>query len=403
MSLSLVRVLESIGAQPADEVELRTQKRVLVMLSALIAFLAIFWSALYLAFDEPLAATIPFTYTLAVAVSLAAFAKTRRYRAFRFSQLSLILLLPFFLQLALGGFINGSIVILWSLLAPVGALGISGRAHAIRWMVAYATLVVIAQIVQPILGNNNNNLSQEIIKAFFVMNLVGPSAVAFFAMHYFVGQKDEVLEQLDIESEKSERLLLNVLPREIAAELKETGKTTAQYFPEVTVLFADIVGFTTLSEEMGPGDMVILLNGAFSYFDSLSEKYGLEKIRTMGDSYMVAAGVPVKRSDHAAAMAQMALEMLAFQVPNNRLRFRIGMSSGPAVAGVIGTAKFQYDVWGDTVNTASRMESHGIPGKIQISPTSHSLLGNEFVFEERGPVDVKGKGVMQTWFLTGAR
>lgn len=403
MAISVFRFLESIGGRPEDSPELRTQKRVLVVVSAVVAFLAIFWSALYLAYGERVAALIPFIYSVTATASLTIFARTYRYKFFRFSQLALIALLPFLLQLALGGFVNGSIVILWALLAPIGALAVSGRTHALRWMIVYAVLVAAAQLIQPSLAIDNR-LPDEVIAAFFVLNLIAPAGVVFFAMHYFVGQKDAVLEQLDIESAKSERLLLNVLPRDIADELKETGHTKAQYFPSVTVLFADIVGFTTMSEKMEPGDMVSLLNGAFTYFDSLTARYGLEKIRTMGDSYMVASGVPAKRDDHARAMADMALEMLTSPLTHaGPLEFRIGMSSGPAVAGVIGTSKFQYDVWGDTVNTASRMESQGIPGRIQISPSAFRLLESDYVCEPRGELDIKGKGAMQTWFLVGPK
>ena len=173
------------------------------------------------------------------------------------------------------------------------------------------------------------------------------------------------------------------------------------------ILFADVVGFTPISRAMSPEELVDLLNDVFSYFDSLADRYGLEKIRTIGDAYMVASGVPVPRDDHAHALASMALDMVRYRPPARvaiqPLVFRLGMSSGPAVAGVIGKAKFQYDVWGDTVNTASRMESHGVPGRIQISQATHQLIRDHFVCEHRGVVDVKGAGELDTWFLVGPR
>jgi len=405
VTTSALRRLERLGERGEDTPELRSQKRVLVVISMTVGALAIAWGAVYASYGEWLAAWIPWTYTIAVFTSLVIFAATGRFAMFRFTELVLILLLPFMLQLALGGFVNASAVIIWSLLAPLGALAIGGRRQAIGWFVGYAGLVVLAQWLQPSLGIENN-LPTSVIAGFFMANIVAATGVSFFALHYFVGQKDEALEMLNQEQAKSERLLLNVLPKEIAATLKESNQVIARRYPEVSVLFADVVGFTPLSEELEADEVVTLLNDVFSYFDSLVEDLGLEKIRTMGDAYMVASGIPTARSDHAIALAHMALAMYDYQAPDaglgSPLAFRMGMSSGPAVAGVIGRAKFQYDVWGDTVNTASRMESHGVPGRIQVSPSTHRLLQDHFVMEPRGVVDIKGKGPTDTWFLVSA-
>ena len=403
----LAESVASLGDDPDDTLEIRVQKRVLVTVSAVVGSIGVLWGALYLVFDEPLAAAIPWTYALGVGASLFGFALTGRYRVFRFTQLFLILLLPFMLQLALGGFAEGSAVIIWSLLAPLGALAMWGRRQARHWLLGYVALVVGAQLIQDLIPTDNN-LPEWVIAAFFVGNLVGASGVAFFALHYFVGQKDHALELLHIEQDKSERLLLNVLPKEIAQILKEDDQNIATRFPAISVLFADVVGFTPLSQDLSPEELVGVLNEVFSYFDSLVDRYQLEKIRTIGDSYMVASGVPVPREDHAHALARMALDVVGYVPPGTGpatlpLVFRLGMSSGPAVAGVIGRAKFQYDVWGDTVNTASRMESHGVPGKIQLSPSTYHLVKDDFLCEPRGLVEVKGKGPMETWFLIGAR
>ena len=405
--MRLWRWIERIGEDPSDTIDVRSRKRVLVVVSVVIAFLAIFWGAIYLALGEPMAAIIPWTYTAAVGVSLAIFRVNHRFAWFRTTQLLLILLLPFLLQLALGGFVNASAVIIWSFLAPLGALAMAGRREAVAWLLAYVNLVVIAQLLQPSLSIDNN-LPTGVIAGFFVANIVAATGVAFFAVHYFVGQKDEALALLDKEREKSDRLLLNVLPKDIAETLKETHDTLAIRYPEATVLFTDVVGFTPLADRLEADEIVAILNDVFSFFDGLVESLGLEKIRTMGDSYMVAAGVPVPREDHAVAMAELALAMHGYapwegSTTDARLSFRTGMSSGPLVAGVIGRAKFQYDVWGDTVNTASRMESHGVPGRIQLSESAYLLVKDRFVCEPRGEVDVKGKGPMMTWFLVGVR
>lgn len=226
-------------------------------------------------------------------------------------------------------------------------------------------------------------------------------------MNRLTKERDKAHHLLKLEQERSERLLLNVLPKEIAPILKE-GRTIANYFDSVSVLFADIAGSTPLYEVMDAKEMVDWLNEIFSQFDTMIEKYGLEKIRNNGDNYMVASGVPIQRPDHAKAIALLALEMNHFlsEIPDrkgNRIQFRIGIHSGPVVAGVIGKTKFTYDTWGDTVNVASRMESHGEVGKIQITEATYELLKGEFVCELRGLIDIKGKGTMNTWFLVGEK
>jgi class 3 adenylate cyclase len=206
---------------------------------------------------------------------------------------------------------------------------------------------------------------------------------------------------------RSERLLLNVLPAPISARLKD-DEEIADGFAEVTVLFADIVGFTELSQKLSPDELVKMLNRIFSAFDDLAEEHGLEKIKTIGDCYMVAAGIPNARPDHAVAMAKMALAMRDALERINResgytLRVRIGLHTGAVVAGVIGKRKFIYDMWGDTVNTASRMESSGLPDEIQITRDLNDLVADTFVTERRGTIKVKGKGEMETFLLKGPK
>jgi class 3 adenylate cyclase len=212
--------------------------------------------------------------------------------------------------------------------------------------------------------------------------------------------------KLDDEHARSERLLRNVLPDRIAERLKDGPSTVADRFDDVTVLFADIVGFTPLSATLAPERVVELLNQVFTRFDELAAHHRVEKIKTIGDAYMVVAGLPEARNDHAEAGAQMALDMRAAIAEvgltiGYTLRIRIGLCSGPAVAGVIGIQKFAYDLWGDTVNTAARMESHGAPGEIQVTESTYQLLRERYVFEDRGMIDVKGKGPMRTYFLQG--
>jgi adenylate cyclase len=216
-----------------------------------------------------------------------------------------------------------------------------------------------------------------------------------------------MMEKLRAEQEKSERLLLNILPGAIADRLKQGEQVIADNFSDVTVLFADLVNFTELSAQLSPPDLVALLNQIFSTFDQLADRYGLEKIKTIGDAYLVVGGLPTPRPDHVEAVAEMALAMqqaiAQFRVSPSlpTLTMRIGINTGPVGAGVIGTKKFAYDLWGDTVNTASRMESSGLPGHIQVTTEVYERLKNKYHLDRRGAIEVKGKGEMMTYFLRG--
>jgi class 3 adenylate cyclase len=232
-----------------------------------------------------------------------------------------------------------------------------------------------------------------------------PDVVLFGAV-LLLGEAVRNRRDLDLEREKSERLLLNVLPTSIATRLKQTEAVIADGFPDVTVMFADIVDFTRRSERIAPEQVVESLNDLFSVFDQLARERGLEKIKTIGDAYMVVGGLPDPHPDHAEAVAEMALAMRAevaghVDPGGQPLAVRIGIDTGPVVAGVIGTSRFSYDLWGDTVNTASRMESHGVPGCIQVTARTYQRLRDHYRFERRGPIPVKGKGDIITYLLEG--
>ena len=398
-------LLARISTDPGDSEEARLQKTLLVGAVFMGIFAGTIWGILYLLIQRPLAGSIPLSYVAVSSLTLGFFAVTHRHHLLLFSHLLLILLLPILLMMVLGGFVNSSAVILWSLICPLGALLFSEPRHAPRWFLAYLGLLVASGFLQPYVSNARP-FSTELVTTFFVLNLGGVSTLSFILLYYFVGQKNRFLALLRIEQEKSENLLLNILPREIAAILKNEQRTIADQFDGASILFADLVGFTPLTAELPPVEMVELLNEVFSQFDSLVEKYDLEKIRTIGDNYMVAAGVPRRRPDHAQAMAGMALEMSEYlrRRPSRngkRLEFRIGINSGPVVGGVIGRKKFVYDLWGDAVNIASRMESQGVPGKIQITRETYEIIKQEFVCEPRGTVVVKGRDAMETWYLVG--
>jgi adenylate cyclase len=265
-----------------------------------------------------------------------------------------------------------------------------------------AALIVVVQLTVPI---DTGLLPWSLIVLALVSNAVLTCGSLLLLASYALGEVARAEAAAEREYERSERLLANILPRPIAARLKSAGADIiADRHDEASILFTDLEGFTAQASDMTPEDLVQFLNRVFSDFDRLVERHGLEKIKTTGDAYMVVSGVPTARSDHAQALAVLALEMRTaaaeWRDPRGRtVPLRMGISSGPVVAGVVGTRKFFYDVWGDAVNVAARMETTGSAGKIQVSQDIYERLRDEFVLESRGEIEVKGKGRMPTWFL----
>ena len=396
---NILTLVARIGSSPTDDDDTRLRKSLLVICTLPFMVAGVIWGIMYYLFGEPWAGAIPLSYSVFVLLSLIHFGLARQFYFFRASQLVLILLLPTLLMAALGGFVSGSAVILWAFICPMGALLFDEPRHALRWFLAFAGAVILSGAAQPFL-NSANNLPQELRTIFFVINLLGVGSLVFLMVFYFVGQKNTF-------QERSETLLLNILPKEIAAILKREQRVIADHYEEASILFADMVNFTPMSAEMSPVEMVDLLNEIFTHFDALVDKHDLEKIKTVGDCYMVAAGVPRPRPDHAQAIVGLALEMRDYVQSqtfkaSRPVDFRIGINSGPVLAGVIGRRKFIYDLWGDAVNTASRMESHGAGGLIQITRATYDLIKDDFVCESRGAVNIKGKGEMEAWAVTAA-
>jgi len=394
-----------IGFDPNDSDEVRLQKTLLALGSFTFIAAGALWSMFYFLLGEYAAGSIPLGYAIVSSLSVIVFNLTRRYKFLLFTQLLLILFLPFLLMIALGGFIRSSAVILWSLLSPLGALLFGEPRQALRWLAAYLSLAVISGYFEfhPMVLSA---LSPTVVTTFFVLNIGTVSAIAIFLLVYFVNQKNLLFELLRQEQVKSESLLLNILPKDIAVRLKQGEETIADNYESVSIMVVDLVDFTPLSATCEPKAMVEFLSGMFSHFDQLVEKYGVEKIETVGDSYMVGAGLPIPRPDHAKVITHLALEIQAYFkrgvfLEGHQLNCRIGINSGPITAGVIERKKISYNVWGDTVNTASRMQSHGLPGQIQISQMTYELIKDDFICEPRGAISVKGKGEMKVW-LVGA-
>jgi guanylate cyclase len=289
----------------------------------------------------------------------------------------------------------------------MGALVFGGVRAGIGWYVAFLAVFLGSGLAGELLGNISP-LPAWFTTTMLALNIAVAGTMVFTLLALFGKQRQDALTALQAAQDRAENLLLNVLPRSIADRLKADSQTIADQFSSASILFADVVDFTPFSERLAPGEVVGVLDHLFSHFDNLAERYGLEKIKTIGDCYMVAAGVPIPRPDHAQALVLMAIDMLdamrsSDDVGHLGLEIRIGINSGPVVAGVIGRKRFLYDLWGDAVNTASRMESHGTSGRIQITRATYDLIADEFECEPRGTISVKGKGEMEVWHILGRR
>ena len=398
--MDLFRYLANIGAHPDDDAETRLPKSILVLSTISFMLLGVGWGSMYISFGERYAGLIPLCYGIFSFFSLIYFGLSRNFVLYRFSQLLLILLLPFFLMVSLGGFITGSAVIMWGLFAPLGAMLFDERRRVPRWLYAYLGTVLISVLLTSIY-DIDSHLTEQQIRFFFVINLSGVAILVYLMFIYFVRQK-QFFQQ------RTEELLLNILPKETAEELRETGTTTAKAFDAVTVLFTDFENFTLISKKMNAQDLVNEIHYCYSAFDTIITRHGLEKIKTIGDSYMCASGLPVKKTTHAVDAVAAALEICDFiqQEKQKRLvsglpffEIRIGLHSGPVVAGIVGLKKFAYDIWGGTVNTASRLESSGQTGKVNISGSTYELVKEQFTCVYRGKVEAKNIGEIDMYFV----
>ncbi|HET7732079.1 MAG TPA: adenylate/guanylate cyclase domain-containing protein [Usitatibacter sp.] len=377
------------------------------MVCASMLWLVIYWSMGY-----RYSMAIPFGFQVLSVLTLVLYLRFKKLYLFAMIQLGLILFTPFAMQWSIGNFVNSSGVSLWGLMAPVGAVTVLGTRNSTPWFFAWLFMTVLAGVFDYLLAGTPQAYDLQTVSLFFVLNFACISAMIYSLLWYFASEKNKLRHLVDEshrevmqEKERSERLLLNILPRPIAERLKRGEGTIAQGHADVTVLFADIVAFTQMTEELSPGETVKILNDVFSMFDDLADRHGVEKIKTMGDGYMAAGGLesgaPLQYSD---AVARMALDMVRSVAEyrgrtGERIQIRVGIATGPVVAGVIGKKKFIYDMWGDTVNVAFRMAADAPPGGIQSDLTTHKRLHNRFRFDNPHEVDIKGKGRMQVHLL----
>jgi guanylate cyclase len=395
-----------VGADPVDDHDTRLRKALLVLIAILILPISFLWAGLYLSFGA-WSGSVALLYAVISIASIALFARTGNFHLLLRIQLADILLAPTLSMIALGGFLPGGSPGIWGILAPLGALVFDGVRAGVRWFVAFVTIFLASGFTGIALGITSP-LPEWFSSMLLALNVTVGGTIFFTLLALFAKQREEALTALRSEQERSEGLLLNILPASIAERLKGETRTIADQFAAASVLFADVVNFTARSKDLPAAEVVGLLDRLFSHFDTLADRHGLEKIKTIGDAYMVAAGVPIPRPDHARATARLALDMVGSTAPGGPcgdldIQLRIGINSGPVVAGVIGRHKFLYDLWGDAVNTASRMESGGTPGRVQVTQPTYELLKDEFELVPRGTIAVKGKGEMETWYLVGAR
>lgn len=395
----LLTWLGDIGADPNDDVETRKRKALLVYLAVLIWPISLVWATLYLALGAPAGAVALLYFVLSVA-SIGLFARTGNFELLLRIQLLDITLAPTLSMFPTGGFLESGAVGLWGILGPMGALVFSSARSSIRWFVLFAVAFIGAGIAGEVTGGLSG-LPVWFSTTMLALNVVVGGAVVFTLLAVFAQQRQDA-------QDRAETLLLNILPRAIADKLKAAPQTIADSFTSASILFADVVDFTPMAERVSAARVVEMLDQLFGHFDELAERYELEKIKTIGDCYMVAAGIPSPREDHARRLALVALDMLDAvrergAVGSLGFELRIGINSGPVVAGVIGRKRFLYDLWGDAVNIAARMQTEGTPGRIQVTRATYELLRDEFVCEARGTIPVKGKGEMETWYLIGRR
>ena len=405
-------------AEPTPRAELSPEERLsgdmLMFTTGFMMCAAALWLAIYWSMGYQYSTAISLIFQGLSFVTIVLYLRFRRLYTFAIFQLALILFTPFAMQWSIGNFVNASGVSLWGLMAPVGAVTVLGNRQSMPWFVAWMFMTVMSGVFDFLLPGAAQRYDMQTIAVFFVLNFVAISAMIYGLLWYFAAEKQKLREQVDAmhadmreEKERSEALLLNVLPRPIAERLKRNEVNIAQGHADVTVLVADIVGFTRMSEELSPVQTVKVLNDVFSLFDELADRHQVEKIKTVGDAYMAAAGLETGSQIHYAdAVARMALEMQTRledyrRRTGERVEVRIGVGTGPLVAGVIGKKKFIYDMWGDTVNLAFRLVGDAQPGTVITDLTTYRRLQGRFRFADPHEVDVKGKGRLQVFRLIG--
>ncbi len=411
--MNLISRLATAGIDPNDSDDVKLSKSLLMFAVGLMNVAPVIWLAIYWGTGVPLSSSIPLGYQLASTASLGIYLHNRNFQLFSVTQLALFLFVPCVIQWTIGSFVSASGVILWGLLAPIGAILCLGARESAPWFFAYILMVAVSGFFDYYLADIKPMpaIPPHTSALFFALNFIVMSTLIYILISFSQQEKEKIRnklrdanDQLQIAQDQSERLLLNILPGPIAERLKRNQETIADGFADITVMFADIVNFTQIAEGMSPNQIFAMLNQVFSCFDELAETHGLEKIKTIGDAYMVAGGLNDDKTNYSDAIADMALGMrdvLATEFAKMKLEIRMGIGTGPVVAGVVGKKKFIYDLWGDTVNIASRITNESVPGTVQVDQTTYRRLRQRFEFGAPRTIYVKGKGDMTVYELIG--
>lgn len=412
--------LRTAGIEPSDDEALRLGKTLLVFATGLVSIGSALWVVIYWLLGPAVSTTAALAFQLAAIGNLFFYVQARNFAFFAATQLGLFLFGPFLMQWAFGGFIDSSGLVLWGLLAPVGAILCFGARRSVVWFAAWVLLVVLSGLFDLVMASKDVGfvafaVPHRTIVVCFTLNFISVATIIYLLLRHAIQQKQKAQREIErahgllvAEQDRSQRLLLNVLPAPIAERLKQSDQPLADGFGEATIMFADLVNFTKVASNLSPNEVFAMLNRIFSAFDELAERFGLEKIKTIGDSYMVAGGLNEGPGGYTAAIADMAIamnELLRRDCWSDtaRLELRIGIATGPVVAGVVGRKKFIYDVWGDTVNIASRITKEGMPGAIQCDRATRHRLRETFEFEGPQAVHLKGRGDMKVYRLIGRK
>ncbi|MFO1319714.1 MAG: adenylate/guanylate cyclase domain-containing protein [Burkholderiales bacterium] len=388
-----------------DTPDQRLRKSLLLLTAGLTNVAAAVWLAVYASIGVHLPSSLLLGYQVASAALLFYFLRTRNFGVYRFVQLTLFLVVPFVVHWNLGGFIESAGIVLLSMIAPLGALLAYSQRGSTPWFVAYAVMIGGVTAYEHVhAAEHLTMIPAHAAAKFGLLNGIVLSSVAYLLLQYMVRQREQAQADLarqhallQLEREKSEALLRSMLPPYIAQRLKHDASLIADGHADVTVMFADIVDFTRLAAELEPRHVVGLLNHVFTRMDQLCERYGLEKIKTIGDAFMVAGGLDSRAASYVDAIADMAIDLQAGFALDPVLHkygiaFHVGIATGPVVAGVIGSTRFSYDVWGDTVNVAARLSAESPAGAIFVDRVTYSRLAGRYEFGEPREMTFKGKG-----------
>ena len=394
----MINTLKLFAKEEGDSQELSFRKLLILLIASMCSACGIVWSALYVyVFGIGLIAFLPLVFVGVVGSSIVIAHYSKNYKILVYAQLTCIMWVTAFIQWTIGSMDQSGLVISWAFLGPLGAVIFLSIRQSVFWMLMFLFILVVSAVFEPALLGYKSYVSNGVRTLFYIMNIGTSLTVVFAASAWF-------MNSIQQEKKRSDSLLLDILPAEVAEELKVKGYSDAKQFDEVTVLFTDFKGFTTHAENLSAHDLVKEINECFSAFDNILHKHNIEKIKTVGDAYLAASGLPVANPNHAKDTVNAAIEIRNFMLNRRKenpdsFEVRIGIHSGHVVAGIVGVKKFAYDIWGDTVNTAARMEQNSEAGKINISETTYGLVKDKFSCEYRGEIEAKNKGKLKMYFV----